>query len=134
MKRKLILGILIFMSLFTITGCIKNKIDDESGNNITFVSNIEIGKKQYIEQLTKVPIDGTSDYLIITKKVKWEVPEHENGATVSFVIKIPYTLHVDGIDYSAEYCLNDCYDQNNGNDGNPKYVFEITNLTNNYET
>ena len=134
MERKIVLLLLVFATLFIITGCKKKKDNSEGVDNIKIVSNIELGKKQYIEQLKKVSIDGTDDYLIITKKIKWEVPEHEDGETVSFAINIPYTLHVDGKDYSAQYCLNDCYGQNQGVDGNPKYVFEITNLTSNYET
>ena len=131
MKRKIVLLLLVCAFLFTITGCGKNRV---GADKVKSVSNIEIGKKQYIEQLKKVPINGTNDYLIITERVKWEVPEHEGGETVSFAINIPYTLHVDGKDYSAPYCLNDCYGQNKSTDGNPKYIFEITNLTSNYET
>jgi len=131
MKRKIILLLMAFTILITITGCGKNK---DGADKVKFDSNIEIGKKQYIEQLKKVSIGGTDDYLIITERVKWEVPEHEDGETVNFEINIPYTLHVDGKDYSAKYCINDCYGKNKGTDGNPKYTFEITNLTSNYET
>ena len=131
MKKKITLSLLIILSLLTITGC-KNSKANNKVNDIEFVSNIEINKEQYIEQLKKISINGTNDYLIITKKRKWQASEHQNDETISFAISIPYTLHVDGKDYSAEYCLGDCYNKNN--DGNPKYDFEIINLTNNYET
>lgn len=77
-------------------------------------------------------IENTDDYFIITKKVKWEVPEHDSGTTVSFSIAIPYTIHVDGKDYNGNYLLNNS--NQNTLDKNPKYNLEITNLTKNYET
>ena len=130
MKKKILVVLIVIVSFLIVTGCEKGK---ESGNgNKKVVSNIELGKKQYIEQLKKVTIDNTDDYLIITEKRKWEVPEHEDGTTVSFTITIPYTLHVNGVDYSAEYYLGDYQQQTK--DNNPKYDLIITNLTNNYET
>ena len=119
------------LSFFIITGCGKNENPNGNGD-LKLVSNIEIGKKQYIEQLKKISIDGTDDYLIITEKRKWEIPEHEEGTTVSFTIAIPYILHVNGKDYSSEYYLGDY--QNQVKDSNPKYDLTITNLTSNYET
>lgn len=132
MKKKFILGLLVIVVLFTIIGFSKKRNTHFATNNTNFVSNIEIGKKEYIEQLKKVSIDGTDDYLIITEKRKWEVPEYEEGTTVSFTIAIPYTLHVDGKDYSSEYYLGDSQVQ--GKDNNPKYDLEITNLTGDYMT
>lgn len=132
MKKKVVLLLLVFCALFTITACGKKKEDKDGKDEIKFVSKIEIGKAQYIEQLKKVPIDGTDDYLIITEKRKWEVPEHEEGTTVSFTINIPYILHVDGNDYKGVYYLND--NQEQGDDKNPKYTLKITNLTSNHET
>ncbi len=131
MKKKIILFLLVIIGILSITGCSK-KENKNDNNNLKLVSNIEIGKKQYIEQLKKISINGTDDYLIITEKRKWEVPEHEDGTTVSFTITIPYTLHVNGVDYSAEYYLGDYQQQTK--DNNPKYDLIITNLTNNYET
>ena len=77
-------------------------------------------------------IENTDDYFIITKKVKWEVPEHDSGTTLSFAIAIPYIMHVDGKDYNGNYLLNNS--NQNTLDKNPKYNLEITNLTKNYET
>ena len=130
MKKKILVSLLVIISLFYITGCSTEK-NKRGNSNIKVVSNIEIGKKQYIEQLKRISIDGTDDYLIITEKKKWNVPEQEE-TTTSFTIAIPYTLHVDGKDYSAEYYLGDYQDQ--VADSNPKYDLTITNLTNNYET
>lgn len=126
MKKKILLILLIIIGMYSITGCGKKE------NNLKLVSNIEIGKKQYIKQLKKIPIKGTNDYLIITEKRKWKVPEHEDGTTVSFTIAIPYTLHVDGKDYSSKYYLGDYQQQTK--DDNQKYDLTITNLTSNYET
>lgn len=126
MKKKILLILLVIIGMFSITGCGKKE------NNLKLVSNIEIGKKQYIKQLKKIPIKGTNDYLIITEKRKWKVPEHEDGTTVSFTIAIPYTLHVDGKDYSSKYYLGDYQQQTK--DDNPKYDLTITNLTSSYET
>ena len=131
MKKKIILFLLVIIGILSITGCSK-KENKNDNNNLKLVSNIEIGRKQYIEQLKKISINGTDDYLIITEKRKWEVEEHEDGTTVSFTITIPYTLHVNGEDYSGEYYLGD--NQQQTKDNNPKYDLIITNLTNNYET
>jgi len=131
MKKKILLILLVIIGISSITGCGK-KENKNDNNNLKLVSNIELGKKQYIEQLKKISINGTDDYLIITEKRKWEVPEHEDGTTVSFTITIPYTLHVNGEDYSAEYYLGDYQQQTK--DNNPKYDLIITNLTSNYET
>ena len=127
MQKKILISILVILSLFVITGCNKK---EKGKNKIEVVSNIEIGKKQYIKQLEKISIDGTDDYLIITEKRKWE--EKKEGDTVSFTIAIPYTLHVDGKDYSSQYYLGDYKEQEE--DHNPKYKLTITNLTSNYET
>ncbi len=141
MKKKSLLTVLIIMMLasmlFVLTGC-KNNEGNNATNNTTgsepikFESNIELDKKTYIEQLKKVQINGTDDYLIINEKRKWEVPDHPEGATISFTIAIPYTLHVDGKDYSATYELGS--GKSSGKDNNPKYEFTITNLTKDYET
>ena len=63
---------------------------------------------------------------------KYVKNNNKDGTTVSFTVTIPYTLHVDGEDYSSEYILGDW--NSSSDDGNPKYYFEITNLTGNYET
>ena len=109
------------------------KKDDGDDNKPTYdvVSSIELGKEQYIEQLKEVPIKETNDYFMITEKRQWTVPEHSKGTTVSFIIQIPYKIHVDGIDYNGIYNLNSHNPY--GNDGNPKYTVSIKNLTSNYD-
>ena len=142
MKKKILVLILVLLAgvaLFTLTGCQQNGNNtanntvNTTGDDKTPVSNIELGKKQYIEQLKKVQINGSEDYIMITEQRKWEVPEHEAGTTVSFAISIPYTIHVDGKDYSSE-CIIGSSNIKPGEDGNPKYKVEVTNLTKNYET
>jgi hypothetical protein len=111
--------ILVVVCLLFLTGCGAKKIKT--------VSNIKLDKEQYIEQLVPVTINGTEDTIIITRSVKWEVPEHEDGETVSFSIAIPYAIYVDGIKYSGVYELNaaDWSEEDN----NPKYTFKVINLT-----
>ena len=128
---------LLLMTLCIITGC-KDKKKEEpttttTKDGITFVDKIELDKKQYIEQLKKVYIEDTDDYFIITEKVKWSIPEHEPGTTVSFIISIPYILHVDGVDYEGTYKLSTS-SNSYAKDDNPKYDLKVTNLTKNYET
>ena len=121
MKRKvlIIIGILVVISLVVVlvVFAIKNKAGSE----------IELNTKQYINQLEKVRIKGTNDSIIITKQVKWEVPDYGPGVTVSFAIPIPYTITVDGKEYNGIYELNDFTEKTM--DKNPKYNFEVTNLT-----
>lgn len=93
----------------------------------TPVSEIELNTKQYIKQLEQVKIKGTNDTIMITKEVKWEIPEHEEGVLVEFEIPIPYMLLVDGKSYSGTYLLNAA--DSSKDDGNPKYKFIVTNLT-----
>ncbi len=123
--KKILLIPLIFVSILLITGC-NNK------EKIKLYTSVEIDKPQYIEQLKNIKIKGTKDYFIITKKTKWKVPKHKKDETVSFVIAIPYKIHVDGKDYKGTYMLNG-YDQKTM-DKNPKYKFTILNLTSEYET
>lgn len=96
-------------------------------NPKTPVSEIDLNTKQYIKQLEQVKIKGTNDTVMITKEVKWKVPEHEPGTQVEFEIAVPYMLLVDGKTYSGTYLLN--ADDSSKDDGNPKYKFRITNLT-----
>ena len=128
MKKKLLLSVLVIIMLgsmlFILTGCKNNEENRAGGDPIQFESTVELDKKTYIEQLKKIQIKDTNDYFIIT--------EHPEGATVSFAISIPYTLHVDGKDYNGTYQLGDSV--TNKNDDNPKYKIQITNLKSNYET
>lgn len=126
MKRFLLILIMIG-SLVIVVGC-NNKKDDESNDKkIQTVTNIELDKEQYIEQLKAIKINGTEDTIKIDEKVKWEVPEHKEGETVSFAIAVPYTIVVDGKEYKGVYDLNDVNPAKL--DSNPKYDFIIVNLT-----
>lgn len=109
------------------TGC--NKKEDKEKKAKT---SVVIGEKTYIEQLSKIKIEGTSDYFKITKKVKMDNLQEEDGdTTVSFTIGVPYVINVDGVDYEGTYVLGG-YKQVSL-DKNPKYTFEVTNLNGNYE-
>ena len=136
MKRNtlIIIGALVIISLVIvlIVFTIINKQEEKNGNNVNLiptVSEIELNSKQYINQLEKVKIKGTNDTIMITKKVKWEVPEHEESATVSFDISVPYTITVDDQEYNGTYQLG--ISASKAIDNNPKYNFKVTNLTKN---
>ena len=125
--KKLLLLLIMISSLVIVVGC--NKKEENSGDDkkIQTVTNIELDKEQYIEQLKAIKIDGTKDTIKIDEKVKWEEPEHEKDETVSFSIAVPYTITVDGKEYKGIYELND-FDSSKL-DTNPKYDFKIVNLT-----
>ena len=123
--KKIILFIAI-ISIF-ITGCTLKK--EESIKKYKTVKTIEIDKKQYIKQLKPVKIENTNDYVTITSKVKWKIPKHKKGETISFSIDIPYIITIDEIKYKGIYQLNDY--NSNTMDNNPKYDFRVTNLTKN---
>ena len=136
MKRNtlIIIGALVIISLVIvlIVFTIINKQEDKKGDNgnpIPTVSEIELNSKQYINQLEKIKIKGTNDTLTITKQVKWQVPEHKEGETVSFVISVPYTITIDGKEYEGTYQLGSSTSKSE--DNNPKYDFQVTNLTKN---
>jgi len=106
--------------------------DSKSNDNRHITSDvIKLGTKTYIEQLTKVKIENTDDYLMITKKVNLSIPEHEEGTTISFSIPINYTFHVNGKDYDGTYILDG--NSENTIDENSKYKLTVTNLTKNYD-
>lgn len=88
---------------------------------------IILDEKQYVTALKQIKISGTNDFVTITENVKWDVPEHESGETVSFSISIPYTIVVDGEEYNGIYELNDS--SWSIDDENLKYDFRVTNLT-----
>ena len=136
MKRNtlIILGALVIISLVIvlIVFTIFNKQEEKKRDNVNpipTVSEIELNSKQYINQLEKVKIKGTNDTIMITKKVKWEVPEHEESETISFAISVPYTIIVDNQEYNGTYQIGSS--ASNAIDNNPKYNFEVTNLTKN---
>ncbi|MBR3523615.1 MAG: hypothetical protein IKN87_02905 [Bacilli bacterium] len=127
MKKKLFIVLLVVTAMVAFTGC--NKKEDKEKKAET---SVVIGEKTYIEQLSKIKIEGTSDYFKITKKVKMEnLQEADGDTTVSFTIGVPYVINVDGVDYEGTYVLGG-YKQVSL-DKNPKYTFEVTNLNENYE-
>ena len=123
--KKIIIAFLIVIFLFLV-GC-SSKEEKQTKEKET-VSLIEIGKKEYIDQLKEITIKDTKDTIKITKEVKWEVPETEEGETTSFTIAIPYTIKVDEKEYKGTYYLGD-NETDKDKDTNPKYDFKITNLT-----
>lgn len=85
MKKIYIIGsILLIIVLIIVTLGIVKKNNDNEKTNYKPVKEIRLNKEQYIEQLKKVKIKHTNDYVIITKKVKLEIPEKEGLTTVSF--------------------------------------------------
>lgn len=123
-----ILGVIVIVTIFFII--IRSNNAPSTGvdsNPKQTVSEISLNTKQFINQLENVKIKGTNDSVMITKKVKWEVPEHEAGTTVSFSIAIPYTIIIEGHEYKGVYQLNNS--DWSTSDNNPKYDFKITNLT-----
>lgn len=80
---------------------IERNLDD------VIVTEVNLEERAWINSLTKINIKDTNDYFEITEKVKWEVPEHEEGTTISFAIPVPYKFVVDGVSYNGIYELND---------------------------
>ena len=131
MKKKSLIIIGLFIALTIVISLIVLLIINkkENTNQIPTVSQIELNSPQYINQLEKVKIKNTNDNIIITKRVKWEVPDHDEYTTISFSISIPYTITVDGKEYNGIYELNDR--SWSTPDNNPKYDFDVINLTQN---
>lgn len=130
MKKRVI--IIFIISAILLSGCgIGNnrKTKKIEGEKIETVSKIKLGKRQYIEQLKPIKIENTEDTVMITSEVKWETPEHEPGTTISFSIPIPYTIEVDKKEYSGIYTLGES--SWSTPDNNPKYEFNVMNLTSN---
>ena len=130
-KKIIIIGIVILIVIISIVGIIKIIKFKKSDNEITTVTQIELNSKQYINSLKKIKIGDTDDYLLVTEKVKWEVPNYGEGVTVSFAINIPYVISVDGTEYTGNYQLNDYTTRSS--DKNPKYNIQFTDLTQNGE-
>ena len=118
---------LIIISIILITTTKQKEKKSDNDNSTPAISEIELNSKQYINQLEKIKIKGTNDTIMITKKVKWEVPKHEKGKTISFAIAIPYTITIDGKEYDGTYHLGSFENKKTSN--NPKYNFQVTNLT-----
>ena len=144
MKRDyiIIIGIMIIailvivLTVLKVTNNQKETIIDrqdvgniDNTSHIPTASEIEVNSSQYINQLENVRIKGTNDTIMITEKVKWDVPEHAKGTTVSYSVLIPYVITVDGLEYKGEYVLGGSSQR--AKDENPKYDFEVTNLTKN---
>ena len=133
--NKVLILIIIVACTFYLTACHNKKDDNNSSeqevksNTITTVSEIELNTSQYINQLEKIKINGTDDTIMITERVKWEVPDYGEDVTVSFAVPIPYTFTIDGNEYNGIYELNDAAWSTP--DNNPKYNFVVTNLTQN---
>lgn len=85
----------------------REKYKEQEGEKINEVTDISLGEKTWINPLTKINIKGTNDYFEITKKVKFNTPEYEDGTTISFSIPIPYTFVVNGVSYTGIYEFND---------------------------
>lgn len=100
---------------------IERNLDD------VIVTEVNLGERAWINSITKIKIKGTNDYFEITEKVKWEVPEHEEGTTISFAIPVPYTFVVDGISYNGVYELNDA--SWSKKDEELDYNLKVVNLT-----
>ena len=124
MKKYLVVFI-CFISLLVV-GCSNNK------EGVSTTNNIELGKEQYINQLEKVYIDNTKDYIMVTSMVTWGSEDYGDGTTVSSSINIPYIIRVDGKKYTGNYVLGDNIDKID--DGNPKYDVTISDVKSTYET
>lgn len=137
MKKKTIFIIAGVIALIVIIAGVIVAVTKQSPKStepeIKTYSQINLNEKQYVNSLEDISIAGTNDTFIITEDVKWEVPESEEGASVSFSIAIPYTIVVDGVKYEGTYTLGSGNSSSKGSDENPKYDFQVTNLTKNGE-
>ena len=130
-KKIIIICVAILIVVLLTVGTIKIVKSKKTDNEITTVTQIELNSKQYINSLKKIKIGDTDDYILVTEKVKWEVPNYGKGVTVSFAINIPYVISVDGTEYTGNYQLGDYTTRSM--DKNPKYNIQFTNLTQNGE-
>lgn len=67
------------------------------------VTEVNLEERAWVNSLTKINIKDTNDYFEITDKVKFDIPEYEEGTTTSFSITVPYTFVVNGISYTGTY-------------------------------
>ena len=130
-KKIIIIGVAILIIVLVVFGVVKIINSKKTGDEITTVTQIELNSKQYINSLKKIKIGDTDDYILVTDKVKWEVPNYGEGVTVSFAINIPYVISVDGTEYTGNYQLSDYTTRST--DKNPKYNIQFTDLTQNGE-
>lgn len=133
MNKKVLIAIIIVIIIFIVgLGAVLILSNNDKDNKIKTETKVELNSETYIKSLEKISIVGTEDYLKVTENVKWEVPETEEGTTVSFAVAIPYVITVDKTDYKGVYNLNSS-DNGRATDSNPKYNFSVTNLTKNGE-
>lgn len=125
--KKIGIIIVVVAVIVVISAVVINSIKPKQSEDKKNVPQVTLDSKQYINSLEKINISGTNDYIMITKAVKWEVPEHTEDETVSFSISIPYTITIDEVEYNGIYELNDA--SGNTDDNNPKYNFSVTDLT-----
>lgn len=130
-KKVIIICVAILIVVLVVVVAVKATKTKKKGDEITTVTQIELNSKQYINSLKKIKIGDTDDYILVTEKVKWEVPDYGKGVTVSFAINIPYVISVDGTEYTGNYQLGDYTTRST--DKNPKYNIQFTNLTQNGE-
>lgn len=71
--------------------------------NDVIVTEVSLGERAWVNSLTKINIKDTNDYFEITDNVKFDIPEYEEGTTISFSISVPYTFVVNGISYTGIY-------------------------------
>lgn len=81
----------------------RDKYEKQETENINVVTEISLGERAWVNSLTKINIKDTNDYFEITDKVKLDIPEYEEGTTISFSIPVPYTFVVNGISYTGIY-------------------------------
>ena len=140
-KNIIIIVVLVVILIGAVFGILTLTKDKKESGNTPSNSNkvekpatsdvIKLGEETYIKQLEKVKIENTEDYVMITKKVKLYVPEHEEGVHVSSAQIIEYKFIVDGVEYDGEFQLGDVPPK--ASDTNPKYNFKVTNLTVDYD-
>lgn len=130
-KIGIIIAVVAVIVVISVIGINFMKSKPKQDENIKTVSQVSLNSKQYVNSLKKISINDTNDYIMITKAVKWEVPKHSKGQTISFSIAIPYTITVDEVEYNGIYYLNGS--SSDSDDNNPKYNFSVTNLTQNGE-
>lgn len=81
----------------------RDKYEKQETENINVVTEISLGERAWVNSLTKINIKDTNDYFEITDNVKLDIPEYEEGTTISFSIPVPYTFVVNGISYTGIY-------------------------------
>lgn len=84
----------------------REKYEKQENEIINVVTEVNLGERAWIDSPSKINIKNTNDYFEITKKVEWEMPEYEEGTTVSFSIPVPYTFVVNGVSYNGIYELD----------------------------